>query len=146
MTHPNLDDKSTWPVEFSAPWVGMRPDGPEVEGRREWSNDRYWVTAVRVPPSQTFNGQPMVRLGIQRIDQRCVRDWRDLQRIKNDVVGKEAEGIEVFPAESRLCDPSNYYLMWVFPKWRVPVGPVERSVVGLNAGLVPQRGFAEERP
>jgi hypothetical protein len=36
-----------------------------------------------------------------------VHDWRDLQRIKNQLVGPECEAVELYPAESRKVDTAN---------------------------------------
>jgi multidrug resistance efflux pump len=53
------------------------------------------------------------------------------QQIKNELVGEECEGIELYPAESRKVDTSNKYHMWCIadPAFRFPVGFRERDVV-----------------
>lgn len=73
-------------------------------------------------------------LSINRRDKTPVHDWRDLQEIKNLIVGPEHEGFEVYPAESRLVDTANQYHLWVFldPKVRLPVGFREREVTGAD--------------
>lgn len=73
---------------------------------------------------------PMFWLSIKMLDRRVLRDWRHLQRIKNELIGEEHEGVEVFPAESRLVDGANQYHMWVFadPKHRFKFGYTQRSV------------------
>ena len=60
-----------------------------------------------------------------------MHDWRELQAVKNLIVGPEHEGFEVYPAESRLVDTANQYHLWVFldPKVRLPVGFREREVM-----------------
>ncbi len=55
----------------------------------------------------------MVQLTITRVDQEPLGDWRELQRIKNELVGAETEGVELFPAESRLVDATNLTIMYV---------------------------------
>jgi hypothetical protein len=47
-----------------------------------------------------------------------------MQKIKNLIVGPENEGVELFPAESRLVDTANQYHLWVFerPDVRFPIG------------------------
>ncbi len=58
-----------------------------------------------------------------------IRDWRVLQRIKNDVAGPEREAIEICPAESRLVDTANQYHLWVLPEGeKMPLGFHERLV------------------
>lgn len=60
-----------------------------------------------------------------------MHDWRDLQAIKNELVGPEHEAIELYPAESRLVDTANQYHLWVLkdPSQRIPVGWTQRLVM-----------------
>jgi hypothetical protein len=44
-----------------------------------------------------------------RLDGQAIHDWRELQRIKNEIVGDEIEAVELYPAESRLLDTANWY-------------------------------------
>ena len=39
--------------------------------------------------------------------------WQHKQWIKNDICGVEAEGVELFPAESRILNTANQYHLWV---------------------------------
>jgi hypothetical protein len=77
--------------------------------------------------------------------------WRDLQRIKNELIGPECEGFELYPAESRLVDTANQYWIWIFldQTYRVSVGFHERFVAD-SAGRqtkARQRPFRpDERP
>jgi hypothetical protein len=88
-------------------------------------NSRYQVL-IR-PLNDDF-----IHLSIKRIDQAPIRSWRDLQRIKNELVGVDCEAIEIFPADSRLTDESNQYHLYACtdPAWRVPFGASERTVAG----------------
>ena len=74
-------------------------------------------------------------LSIKRRDRDVIRDWRELQAIKNAVIGPEHEGFELYPAESRLCDTANQFHLFVFMQSRVrmPVGFTVREVVGAAA-------------
>jgi hypothetical protein len=56
----------------------------------------------------------MIQLSIKRRDKEPIdhNHWRILQRIKNDLLGPEVEGVELFPAESRLTDSANQYSIW----------------------------------
>lgn len=79
-------------------------------------NDLYTVCVNR---GQPFFGADagkitMCWLSIRRNDREPVTDWRHKQWIKNQLVGSENEGCEMFPAESRLVDGSNQYHLWVF--------------------------------
>lgn len=76
-----------------------------------WMNDRYQVACRELPASE--GRPPMYHLSVRRQDRGACRDWRDLQRIKNDICGPECEGVELYPAESRLTDEANQYHLWV---------------------------------
>lgn len=111
-----------------------------------YMNDLYQVNVevVRTPFGEE-NGD-MFWLSIKRRDRAPVHDWRELQQIKNMVVGDEHEGFEVYPAESRLVDTANQYHRWVFadPAVRLPVGYRHREVVDCGAAAAVgarQRGF-----
>jgi hypothetical protein len=74
-------------------------------------------------------------LSIKRRDREVIRDWRELQAIKNAILGPEHEGFELYPAESRLVDTANQFHLFVFmdTKVRMPVGFGEREVTGADA-------------
>ena len=42
--------------------------------------------------------------------------WQHKQWIKNDICGEESEGLEMFPAESRIVNMANQYHLWVLTK------------------------------
>lgn len=71
----------------------------------------------------------MVHLSIKRRDKQPCRDWRDFQRIKNELVGPEAEGVEIYPAESRLVDLAAQFHLWVFTTGKLPFGFDEGRLV-----------------
>jgi hypothetical protein len=75
--------------------------------------------------------EPFVNLDIKRHDGTSCKSWRDLQHIKNELVGPEHEGVELFPAESRLVDTANQYHLWVHvdPHYRFQFGFAERCVL-----------------
>lgn len=58
---------------------------------------------------------PLVHLSIRRLDRKPVHDWRDLQEIKNQLVGPEMEAVELYPAESRCMDVANQFHLWCLP-------------------------------
>jgi len=98
-------------------------------------NDRYQVNAQTLEaPFGEFVGD-VIWLSIKRRDKAPVHDWRDLQVIKNLIVGPEHEGFELYPAESRLGDTANQFHLFVFmdAKVRMPVGFLEREVTGADA-------------
>lgn len=54
-------------------------------------------------------------LMIRRHDEGAMVPWADMQRIKNELLGAERLGIQVYPPESKLVDEANIYHLWVLP-------------------------------
>tara|TARA_Y100001973_G_C5164440_1_gene315296 strand:+ start:491 stop:1162 length:672 start_codon:yes stop_codon:yes gene_type:complete len=112
-------------IEFTA---DSAPGETVVEG--VYRNSRYEVTR--------YEGVPMVGsdmklswLSVVRLDKQPVFDWRDLQRIKNELLGPEREAVDLFPSEARLVDTGNTYHIWAFPQGTsLPFGFLERLVAG----------------
>ncbi len=69
-----------------------------------------------------------VHLSFKTHDRQARHDWREIQRIKNEICGPEMEGVELFPAESRLVDTANQYHLFVFKEFKFPFGFRERLV------------------
>lgn len=91
-----------------------------------YRNEQYQV-AIDKHPAHGFNGATIWHLSIKRIDKEPIMDWRDLQEIKNQLCGAEAEAIQLFPAESRVVDTANQYHLFAWMKLngkRLPQWPV----------------------
>jgi hypothetical protein len=112
----------------------------------EWTSDIYSVVLRRRPDRVFGTRQGMIQLGISALDGTARHDWREFQWIKNQLAGPECEAFELYPAESRLLDPSNYYSLWCFPGLkRIKVGSDDpRRVWNAGEALAPQRGFDYE--
>lgn len=108
-------------------------------------SDKY---QVHVRDAKVGGGWPdMVHLSIKRRDKEVIHDWRDLQAIKNALVGAENEGVELYPSESRLTDPANQYHLWVVkdPELKFPFGFTTRFVVNESLGDAKQRPYGEAK-
>lgn len=57
----------------------------------------------------------MAHLSIKRLDKMAVHKWRDLQEIKNQLLGPEIEAVELYPAESRRIDVANQFHLFALP-------------------------------
>jgi hypothetical protein len=103
-------------------------------------NHRYTV-------ARRYAGPGLVHLSIKRNDRRPIFDWRDMQQIKNEMIGPECEGLQLFPAESRLLDTANQYHIygWEDPQVRAPFGYDERIVAEESTDGAVQRPFPAER-
>ena len=111
-----------------------------------WVNDIYHVTLRRKEDRVFGSPAGMIHLGINTHDGTARHDWREFQAIKNQLCGPECEAFELYPAESRLMDPSNYYSLWCFPGTKqIKVGVNEpRRVWDADVALAPQRALAPE--
>jgi hypothetical protein len=107
-----------------------------------YKNNKYQVAVYQREASEP--GWPaMIHLSIKRLDKQTVHDWRDLQRIKNELVGPEHEAVELYPAESRLVDSANQYHLFCLadPGVRFPFGFNERFVSNTSEHGAVQRPF-----
>jgi hypothetical protein len=108
-----------------------------------WVNSRYhvFVRFVRHP-----DVGELTHLSIKHNDKSCPRDWRELQRIKNELCGPEREALEIYPAESRLVDMSNQFHLWVMPAGKlIPFGFFDgRCVTDEALPNGKQRAFEQE--
>lgn len=104
-------------------------------------NDTYQVQVRRNNGDES--GVQHVWLSIKRIDRESIHDWRDLQEIKNQLVGPECEFVELYPAESRKTDTANQYHLWGTDSTtlRLPFGFNQRMVTDKPIGKSKQRPF-----
>lgn len=86
-----------------------------------WVNNLYQVNVEYMPNDEAH-------LIIRRLDRQPIHNWSHFQEIKNQVLGKECEAMEIYPKVSRLIDDKHHYHLWGF---RSP----ERS---LNVGIEPR--------
>ncbi len=94
-------------------WEAWKVEEVVIAGQRQllYSNNRYHVFLrkdVAIPPCP----YERVWLSIRNNDRSTRRDWRDFQRIKNEIVGREIEMVEIYPQESQKVDMSNQYHLW----------------------------------
>jgi hypothetical protein len=99
----------------------------------------------RAIPSSEDGRPDLIHLSIKRNDKAPIMNWRDLQKIKNEMVGPECEALQIFPAESRLVDTSNQYHLFVFddPAFKMGFGYRERLVYEGNSHGAVQEPFEE---
>lgn len=126
-TNPTINWKTIWKMwhkKFPIMTKEMCKQQAEKTNRDiVWMNDLYQVNIAKC--KSWGEGFPdFIHLSIKRLDKEPVRDWRHMQQIKNELVGVEYEGAELYPAESRLVDTANQFHMWVMDseKMRFPFG------------------------
>jgi hypothetical protein len=84
---------------------------------------------------------------IKRRDKEPIYDWRDMQTIKNEFLGKEATMVQVFPPERHLMDTANqYYFFGWSGSYELPFGFKQRSVNGREVTQYFNGGVAVQKP
>ena len=88
-----------------------------------FKNDRYQVIRERHGQFWHLSIKPLATVDETR--------WREFQRIKDELVGSENEGVELYPAAGRLVDTADQYHLWVAadPAFRFPFGFQDRLVL-----------------
>ncbi|QIG76156.1 hypothetical protein EVC24_135 [Rhizobium phage RHph_I4] len=89
-----------------------------------WQNNLYQV--------QVREQGPITHLSIKRTDKLRIgpERYRDLMRIRDEIVGPEREAVEIYPARSREVDTANQYHLWVLPEGsKIPFGFDQGRVV-----------------
>jgi hypothetical protein len=112
----------------------------EHEKSNVFKNDIYQVDKREYGDGSDVK---LIHLSIKRIDRQPIHDWRDLQEIKNQLVGEECEAVELYPAESRRVDSANQYHLWCVndPYFRFPFGFKERYVTDIPLGKSQNRAL-----
>jgi hypothetical protein len=130
------------------PWTAFvkltMPPGSIYIGDRTpdqvWENSRYHVDVWFQGHDRDHAMGRFHHLAIRDHDQSARHDWRDLQRIKNELVGTPYFALEVYPAERALVDTCNQWHLYVFENWNPPFGFTDR-MVGEGVSGAPNRPF-----
>ena len=141
----NARERIAWILDYHARMLQA--------GAQFWSSPEYLVAIVDAgavwPPEHAARSPELWWLRIYRHDGKRIRHhWSELQRIKNELVGPEHQGVEFYPPESLLQDGENSYHLWVFKSAdaRLPFGlpwPRSSGADGLNS--IPTRFIVEGR-
>lgn len=144
MSHRRAAVQPQWtPFVRMDTWIDRNGGEPIPDWLAVYNNSRYSVTASLVDAPPPFGD--VVWLSIKRRDRRQIHDWRDLQRIKNEIVGPQIEAVEIYPAEARLVDTSNQYHLWCFLNGLIlPFGYADRRIGVGSVGGSKQRPFERD--
>lgn len=98
-----------------------------------WHSPQYVVLVYEATVADGW--PPMTWLSIRRDDREPVRDWRHMQHIKNQICGRDREGVQLFPSDKRLVDTANQYHLFVLKErgQMFPFGFTERAVTDTAA-------------
>lgn len=104
----DLLDRSDYAYSLPVPdgsrwrrWAVRENSMTAPRGLREiWISKVYFVQVFELPADQGWT-----RIGILKCNQTEIREsWSEIQRIKNEILGAEADAIEIYPAESDLVN------------------------------------------
>lgn len=108
-------------------------------------NSRYQVTVYE--PEEIPGLGRIVHLCFKTNENDARHDWREMQRIKNELVGPEYEAVEIYPAESRVVDMANQFHLWVFLDSQIPFGMGYPSETGESRYVSDETdGYSRQRP
>ncbi len=107
-----------------------------------WINNRYQVNVSKAE-LHAEKWPEMIHLSIKRLDKETIHDWRELQTIKNEIVGVANEAVELYPDDRRVIDTANQYHLYVFkdPTIKFPFGWTVGKRDGSESGGSKQRPF-----
>jgi hypothetical protein len=96
-------------------------------GEKMFLNSRYQVTVYPPAPAKaSAEGWPrVIHLCFKHIHNIAITDFRDFQRIKNELVDPAAFTFQIYPDEAHLIDGANQYHLWAlvpdgYPDEKVP--------------------------
>ena len=89
---------------------------------RAFRNNRYIVQVNDY--AETTVGYA-IRAMVQSLTGEPVRNWEDLQRVKNECFGEETVAIEYYPAQSQLVNVHHIYWLWIFEPGQIPLPILE---------------------
>jgi hypothetical protein len=114
---------------------------------KHWECPEYYGVLREYDKGFFVGGGPYKVLSITATDETALHDWREFQQLKNHLCGPEWEAIELYPAESRLKDPSNRFYLWAVPRGVLVFGlpGQDRVVLTSRDAPAPQRPFHDER-
>jgi len=72
------------------------------------------ILSVQVSKEASDWGE-ITHLWVRRHDEKPLT-WREMQRVKNELIGPERVGVEVYPAVSEVVDQANMFHLWVLPE------------------------------
>lgn len=109
--------RASWEWHEKEITVADREKFPAVRGiTRAFFNDCYSVQFYDV-----LTDMGLVQHLIVRAQLGGEPPWRDMQRIKDELVGTEAYAVQVYPRASDVVDQADVYHLWVLPQ-ELPFG------------------------
>lgn len=131
------------------PWTPFEEATLEPGSRAAEAGERVYVNSrfqVHVTPRASDQMGRFHHVSFKNIDRTARHDWREIQRMKNEILGEDCDAVEVYPAEDRLHDTCNQFHLYVFEPGRtIPLGWQGRVVGEIPHGEVgSQRAFDDD--
>jgi hypothetical protein len=101
---------------YSITYAQLKAEAKIDAGAEIYRNDVYQVIVKDAHEANMALNEaapPAWYLSIKRIDQEPICSWRDIQEIKNQLVGPDHEGIMLYPSEKRVMDTANQYHLFI---------------------------------
>lgn len=91
----------------------MTPEFLAIRQRDGKSNKYvYGMKKNSIYSVQMFKYDKIYVLGLRRHDEKPMNSWRHAQMIKDELLGSDFFGVQIFPKERDLIDQANMY--WIF--------------------------------
>jgi hypothetical protein len=105
----------------------------------QYSNDIYHVVVMPI-------ADDWVHVSVKRHDRKPIFHWRDMQTIKNELVGERTEGAQLLPSVDREVDAANQYHFWCCTdeNFRFPFGFTQRLILENPPGKARNKRFAKD--
>jgi len=116
---------------------------PNLGNARAFQNNLYFAILRREEDPEL---PALLVLSLRRQDREPVTDWRDVQLLKNEILGPEQEMVQLFPAESRLVDTSNQFWLFGYEGIAFPFGFSARYLSESTTISVTGGGPSVQRP
>lgn len=108
----------------------------QTDCQQIYLNSRYkvfvkWNGVEKITNNHLKNKEicGIMHLSIKNHFNSPIHDWREMQRIKNEICGTACEGIEICPSKDKLVDTCNQYHLWVLPPYcSLDIGYTDRLV------------------
>ncbi len=119
--------------DFVKPFMPLKPireNSLPHGAAAAFSNNRYIIIVYE--NIQTTKGVAKQVL-IQNVFGTRLRDhWSEIQRIKNELFGDEAVGIEFYPSESELVNEHNIYWLWIIDTTLLPMPLNQKPKISID--------------
>lgn len=90
---------------------------------RPWDDDWDWGETYTAQLCHSLSSLGSIpHLKVRRRDGRDGITWDVLQRIKNDMVGRDELAIEIFPPADQVVNDANIRHLWIVPPDLLPFG------------------------